>query len=151
NDLAQFVTNKERFMNTHWLNPAYLLPLVEVSPSSFTSETKLNETLSLLESIGKVPVKCNPSPAFIVPRIQALAMNEAARMVEEKVATPEDLDRAIRTGFAPRFVILGLLEFIDWGGLDTLYYASNYLQDELKDERHGPANIVKDMMERGEI
>src|SRR5690625_3697484 len=113
NDIAQFVTNKERFLNTHWLNPAYLLPLIEVSASDYTSEENMHKTIELLENIGKVPEKCKSSPEFIVPRIQALAMNEAARMVEENVATPEELDKAIRTGFAPRFVILGLLEFID--------------------------------------
>ena len=80
NELAQFVTNKERFLNTHWLNPAYLIPLVEVSPGSETGEDNLDQMVQLLEDIGKVPVKCAPSPGFIVPRIQALAMNEAARL-----------------------------------------------------------------------
>jgi len=151
NDIARFVTNKERFLNTHWLNPAYLLPLIEVSASDHTSEKSIQRTMQLLESIGKVPVRCKSSPGFIVPRIQALAMNEAARMVEEEVATPEELDKAIRTGFAPRFVILGLLEFIDWGGLDTLYYASNYLASNLEDNRHAPPSIINNMMEKGEI
>ena len=82
---------------------------------------------ALLEGIGKVPVVCAATPGFIVPRIQALAMNEAARMVEEGVASAEDIDKAIRYGFGFRFAVLGLLEFIDWGGGDILYYASRYL------------------------
>ncbi|WP_369126593.1 3-hydroxyacyl-CoA dehydrogenase family protein [Vogesella mureinivorans] len=56
-----------------------------------------------------------------MPRIQALAMNEAARMVEEGVASVEDIDIAIRTGFGLRFSVLGLLEFIDSGGGDICY------------------------------
>jgi 3-hydroxybutyryl-CoA dehydrogenase len=81
----------------------------------------------LLEGIGKVPVVCAATPGFIVPRIQALAMNEAARMVEEGVASAEDIDKAIRYGFGFRYAVLGLLEFIDWGGGDILYYASRHL------------------------
>ena len=80
---------------------------------------------------GKTPVMCAPSAGYIVPRIQALAMNEAARMVEEGVASAEDIDTAVRLGFGLRFSVLGLLEFIDWGGGDILYYASRYLAGAL--------------------
>jgi 3-hydroxybutyryl-CoA dehydrogenase len=151
NDLAEFVMHKDRFMNTHWLNPAYLIPLVEVSPSNKTSDKSLNEMFQLLEGIGKVPIKCEPSPGFIVPRIQALAMNEASRLVEEGVASIEDIDIASRVGFGLRFAVLGLLEFIDWGGADTLYHASNYLKESLKSERFTPAEIVEEKMKSGNI
>src|SRR3546814_9217157 len=60
-------------------------------------------------------VQCAPSAGYIVPRIQSLAMNEAARMVEEGVASAEDIDTAVRLGFGLRFSVLGLLEFIEIG------------------------------------
>ena len=63
-------------------------------------------------------------------------MNEAARMVEEGVASPEDIDKAIRYGFGFRYAVLGLLEFIDWGGGDILYYASRYLEGALHSDRY---------------
>ncbi|MBT2653744.1 3-hydroxybutyryl-CoA dehydrogenase [Bacillus sp. ISL-18] len=151
NELAEFVTHKGRFINTHWLNPAYLMPLVEVSPGSETREDKTNQMIQLLESIGKVPVKCAPSPGFIVPRIQALAMNEAARLMEEGVASVEDIDKASRIGFGLRFAVLGLLEFIDWGGADTLFHASHYLKQSLNSDRFSPPPIVEEMMESGNI
>ena len=88
---------------------------------------------SLLEGIGKVPVVCAARPGYIVPRIQALAMNEAARMVEEGVASAEDIDKAIKYGFGIRYANLGMLEFIDYGGGDILYYASRYLTQALGD------------------
>ncbi len=118
--LADQVDRPARFLNAHWLNPAYLVPLVEVSPGRATAKGVVDEMLRILESVGKVPVVCAASPGYIVPRIQALAMNEAARMAAEGVASPADLDRAIRVGFGLRFAVLGLLEFIDWGGGDTL-------------------------------
>ncbi|ATW24069.1 3-hydroxybutyryl-CoA dehydrogenase [Candidatus Formimonas warabiya] len=151
NDLAGQVLHPERFLCTHWLNPAYLMPLVEVSPGEHTSRNTLDQIFRLLESIGKIPVKCNPSPGFIVPRIQALAMNEAARLAEEGVASPEDIDKASRFGFGLRFAVLGLLEFIDWGGGDILYYASNYLKDSFQEDRFSPPQVVVEHMEQGHI
>ena len=77
NELQAMVSAPERFLNAHWLNPAYLVPLVELSPGSQTDAATTARLRSLLESIGKVPVVCEASPGFIVPRIQMLAMNEA--------------------------------------------------------------------------
>jgi 3-hydroxybutyryl-CoA dehydrogenase len=75
-------------------------------------------------------------------------MNEAARLLEEGVASAEDIDRAIHYGFGPRFAILGLLEFIDWGGGDILYHASNYLSKAV-DARYQAPEIVVENMQQG--
>jgi len=146
-ELAQWVTRPERFLNAHWLNPAHLMPLVELSRSETTADEVVVWLKQNLEQVGKVPVVCNNSPGYIVPRIQSLAMNEAARLVEEGVASAEDIDKAIRVGFGPRFAVLGLLEFIDWGGGDILYYASKYLSKTL-DPRFAPAQVIADNMEQ---
>ena len=147
--LAARVTRPERFINAHFLNPAYLIPLVEVSPARATREQTFEAMKSLLESAGKVVVRCAPSPGFIVPRLQAAAMNEAARLVEEGVATPEDIDRAVRAGFGPRYTAMGMCEFIDYGGLDILYYASSSLARALEAPRYEPPAIVRTMMQDG--
>ncbi|WP_416898361.1 MAG: 3-hydroxybutyryl-CoA dehydrogenase [Minwuia sp.] len=150
-ELAGHVRRPERFLNAHWLNPAYLIPLVEVSPHDGTDEAVTATVMGWLEEMGKQPVRCAPSPGFIVPRIQALAMNEAARMVEEGVASAEDIDRAIRTGFGVRFAVLGLLEFIDWGGGDILYHASRYMAGATGEDRFRAPEIVDRMMAEGRI
>jgi 3-hydroxybutyryl-CoA dehydrogenase len=147
--LAEMVTHPGRFLNAHFLNPAYLIPLVEVSPSKKTDEKTFGKTKALLESAGKVVVRCAPSPGFIVPRLQAAAMNEAARLVEEGVATPEDIDRAVRAGFGPRYTAMGLCEFIDYGGLDILYYASRSMAKALDAPRYEPPALIKRLMEEG--
>lgn len=149
--LASYLEFPQRFMNTHWLNPAFLIPLVEVSPGRDTAGDALKTMFGLLESVGKIPVKCASSPGFIVPRIQALAMNEAARLAEEGVATPEDIDKATRVGFGLRFAVLGLLEFIDFGGGDILYYASNYLREALHSDRFATPEIITENMANGKI
>ncbi|MGI9481249.1 MAG: 3-hydroxyacyl-CoA dehydrogenase NAD-binding domain-containing protein, partial [Hyphomicrobiales bacterium] len=148
-DLERFVTNPERFLNAHWLNPAFLIPLVELSPGSATSEKVTAGLKNLLEGIGKVPVICSSSPGYIVPRLQALTMNEAARMFEEGVASAEDIDKATKYGFGFRFTILGLLEFIDWGGGDILYYASKYLTQATGEDRFAAPNIIERNMTEG--
>lgn len=149
NDLQGFVTNPERFLNAHWLNPAYLVPLVELSPGDQTNPQTTEQLKALLESIGKVPVICAASPGYIVPRIQALAMNEAARMVEEGVASSEDIDKATKYGFGFRFAVLGLLEFIDWGGGDILFYASRYMVDSTGQDRFEAPEIIQQNMANG--
>ncbi len=150
-ELADLVTGPERFLNAHWLNPAYLIPLVEVSPSEKTAPEVIDDFIALLEAAGKVPVKCAASPGYIVPRIQALAMNEAARMVEEGVASAEDIDKAIRVGFGVRYATMGLIEFIDWGGGDILYYATRYLRQALDDPRFTSPDVVKRNMAEGKL
>jgi len=150
-DLSGAIVNPRRFLNVHWLNPAYLIPLVEVSPGKATDPAIIDEVKALLEGIGKVPVVCAATPGFIVPRIQALAMNEAARMVEEGVASAADIDKAIKYGFGFRFAVLGMLEFIDWGGGDILYYASRYLTQALDSERYAAPAIVERNMHEGRI
>jgi 3-hydroxybutyryl-CoA dehydrogenase len=147
--LAGLVTHPGRFLNAHFLNPAYLIPLVEVSPAKTTEEKTFQAMKGLLESAGKVVVRCAPSPGFIVPRLQAAAMNEAARLVEEGVATPEDIDKAVRAGFGPRYTAMGLCEFIDYGGLDILYYASKSMAKALDAPRYEPPALVKKLMEEG--
>jgi 3-hydroxybutyryl-CoA dehydrogenase len=150
-DLSGAVAHPQRFLNAHWLNPAFLVPLVEMSPGRHTDPAVTARLKALLEGIGKVPVICAARPGYIVPRIQALAMNEAARMVEEGVASAEELDKAIKYGFGFRFAVLGMLEFIDWGGGDILYYASRYLTKALDDPRYASPDIVARNMEAGHI
>jgi 3-hydroxybutyryl-CoA dehydrogenase len=150
-DLAAAVAHPQRFLNAHWLNPAFLVPLVELSPGARTDAVVTARLKALLEGIGKVPVVCAARPGYIVPRIQALAMNEAARMVEEGVASPEDIDKAIKYGFGVRFATLGMLEFIDWGGGDILYHASRYLTRALGDDRYAAPEIVERNMAEGRI
>ena len=150
-ELQGMVTGPQRFLNAHWLNPAFLVPLVEISPGAGTDPAVTDRLVKMLERIGKVPVVCKASPGFIVPRIQALAMNEAARLYEEGVASAEDIDKATTFGLGFRFAILGMLEFIDWGGGDILHHASRYMADATGDSRFEAPEIVTRNMKEGRI
>jgi 3-hydroxybutyryl-CoA dehydrogenase len=148
-DLAGLLHEPDRFMNTHWLNPAAVMPIVEVMPGAATNEDAVGAMTGHLRTLGKIPVRCSASAGYIVPRIQALAMNEAARLVEEGVADAETVDLACRLGFGVRFATMGLLEFVDWGGADILLYASGYLAGALGSDRYEAPAIVAEKVQDG--
>ncbi|SDB82002.1 3-hydroxyacyl-CoA dehydrogenase [Raineyella antarctica] len=148
-ELAGLVPRTERFLNAHWLNPAFINLLVEVSPHEDTDPRVTEALKAELELVGKVPVVCACSPGFIVPRLQALIMNEAARMVSEGVATAADIDKATRFGLGLRFASLGVLEFIDFGGNDILYYADRYLSRTIDEYRYAVPAVIEQNMREG--
>jgi 3-hydroxybutyryl-CoA dehydrogenase len=150
-ELAQAVARPARFLNAHWLNPAYLMPVVELSTHAGTSADALARLRALLVSIGKMPVVCGPTPGYIVPRLQALIMNEAARMVEEGAATPEEIDKATRYGLGLRFAALGVVEFIDWGGADILHHASREMSASVDAARYAAPAIVDRLVAEGHL
>jgi 3-hydroxybutyryl-CoA dehydrogenase len=149
--LADIVRLPGRFLNMHWLNPAYLIPVVELSCHPGTDAAVLERTKSLMEGIGKLPVVCGASPGYIVPRLQALIMNEAARMIEEGAATAEEIDKATRYGLGLRFAALGVVEFIDFGGCDILHHASREMSASLDKGRYTAPAIVGRMVSEGRL
>jgi 3-hydroxybutyryl-CoA dehydrogenase len=149
--MADAVRGVERFLVVHWLNPAHIIPLVEVVPGQATAGAVVERTIAALEKLGKVPVRCADSPGFIGPRMQALLMNEAVRLVEEGVATPEDVDRAFKAGMGFRYATVGIFEFIDWGGVDILHRASGFLAKALGDDRFRAARLVEEKIARNEL
>ncbi|MEY4711340.1 MAG: hypothetical protein RIS88_790 [Pseudomonadota bacterium] len=150
-DIAPLVSRPERFLNMHWLNPAYLIPVVEISTHPGTLAEVVVRTRAFMQSIGKLPVVCGVAPGFIVPRLQALVMNEAARMVEEGVASAEDIDTATRYGMGLRFAAIGVVEFIDFGGVDILHHASREMARSINPDRYAEPAIVARMMEQGHL
>lgn len=149
--LAALVHRPERFLNMHWLNPAYVIPVVELSCHAGTDPAVLARTKAIMEGIGKLPVVCGASPGYIVPRLQALVMNEAARMIEEGAATAEEIDKATRYGLGLRFAALGVVEFIDFGGCDILHHASREMSASIDRARYTAPAIVDRMVDEGRL
>lgn len=149
--IAAFVHRPERFLNMHWLNPAYLIPVVELSAHAGTDAGVLRRVTAMLESIGKLPVLCAQAPGYIVPRLQALVMNEAARMIEEGIATAEEIDKATRHGLGLRFAAMGVVEFIDFGGCDILHHASREMSASIDAQRYAAPAILGRMVGQGRL
>ncbi len=149
--LARLVQGPERFLNIHWLNPAYIIPVVELSTHAVTAPQVLARARSLMEGIGKLPVVCSDAPGYIVPRLQALIMNEAARMIEEGAATAEEIDKATRYGLGLRFAAIGVVEFIDFGGADILHHASRELSSAIDATRYKAPAILDQRIAAGHL
>jgi 3-hydroxybutyryl-CoA dehydrogenase len=149
--LAALVRRPERFFNMHWLNPAYLIPVVELSTHPATDPGAVLRTREVMESIGKLPVVCGVAPGYIVPRLQALIMNEAARMIEEGVASAEEIDKATRYGLGLRFAAIGVVEFIDFGGADILHHASREMSGSIDPGRYTAPAVIDRMMEENRL
>lgn len=145
--LSKFVSGRKRFLVAHWLNPAELMPLVEVVPSRFTAEEITRQVIDWLEAIGKVPIRCADRPGFASTRILVLLLNEAVRLYQEHVASPADIDKAVIYGLGLRLASgQGPLEFIDYSGVDMLYRASQSLCNQLKDTRFSAHKVVREMI-----
>ncbi|UCF93612.1 MAG: hypothetical protein JSW39_05475 [Desulfobacterales bacterium] len=138
-------------VSAHWLNPAFLIPLVEVAFGEKTHAWARVRMCDFLRDIGKIPVTLRTSPGFVVPRIQAAAMNEAVRILEEGITTAEEIDTAIKAGFGFRLGVLGLIEFVDLGGVDILFHAGEYLHATLGGEHFKPPRLVRAKMDRAEV
>jgi 3-hydroxybutyryl-CoA dehydrogenase len=143
-------TRPGNVVSAHWLNPAFLIPLVEVTHGQKTHPWAAARMCDFLRSIGKIPVNMKTSPGFIVPRIQAAAMNEAIRILEEGVATAAEIDTAIKAGFGFRLGVMGLIEFVDLGGVDILYHAGEYLHNKLGGDQFEPPRLVREKMASNE-
>jgi 3-hydroxybutyryl-CoA dehydrogenase len=149
--LWEVSSRPENIITAHWLNPAFIILLVEIAIGDRTSKRVAERAKAFLLEVGKVPVILKNSPGFILPRIQTAAMNKAVRLLDEGVTTAEDLDTAIKAGFGFRLAVLGLIEFIDLGGVDILYHASNFLYGALGQQQFKLLDSVREKMEAGEI
>ena len=97
--IAGATTTPERVIGLHFFIPAEIMKLVEVIPGEKTSLDTVNKSIDVINDIKKIPVKCMDSPGFIVNRLFLLFQNEAARLLDEKIASSEDIDNAIKLPF----------------------------------------------------
>lgn len=125
----------ERFIITHFWNPAHLIPLVEVVPGKATSEKTVEQTMDLLEQLGKKAILVRKEvPGFIGNRLQFALFREAQYLMSEGVASKEDIDLAVTHSIGRRLPITGPLMSADFTGLDIVHAISEYLYEDLCSE-----------------
>ncbi|MFW9847321.1 MAG: 3-hydroxyacyl-CoA dehydrogenase family protein [Candidatus Thorarchaeota archaeon] len=151
-DIAEGIAKPERFVGAHWMNPPYVLPLVEIIPGLKTSDDVVNSVRFFLEeTCEKRTVTCGDAPGFLVNRMAAAVLVEAARMVEDGVASFEDIDRAWKEHMGYIFLQFGPFGNIDHIGLDVINLAANYLAFVLEDERFRPPAWLQEKVETGDL
>jgi 3-hydroxyacyl-CoA dehydrogenase len=151
-DIAEGMSKPERFIGAHWMNPPYVLPLVEIIPGPKTDDGVIIAVRTFLEeTCGKRTVTCGDAPGFLVNRMAAAVLVEAAKMVEEGIASFEDIDRAWKKHMGYIFLQFGPFGNIDHIGLDVINLAANYLAFVLEDERFRPPAWLQEKIEAGDL
>ena len=143
--LSADLKNANRFIGIHFFNPAPLMPLVEVIPGLLTDKSLPQEIYDLMKNWGKVPVIAKDIPGFIVNRIARPFYGEALRIVEENIATPEQVDEAMRTLGDFR---MGPFELMDLIGIDVNFSVTTTVyKDYFYDPKYKPSLLQQRMSE----
>lgn len=136
-EVAQAVTNPERFCGMHWWNPPDLLPLVEITKGEKTGQEAAELVHALALSLGKKPVIVRKDILGIIGnRLQYAVLREALHIMEMGAAGPAEIDAAMKYGPGFRYPTIGPFETVDLGGLDLFRTVSNYLFAELSTAQH---------------
>ncbi|MBW2149827.1 MAG: 3-hydroxyacyl-CoA dehydrogenase family protein [Deltaproteobacteria bacterium] len=145
--LAGYTRRPDRFIGMHFFSPASIMKLVEVIPGVDTAQDTIQKTMNIAGEIGKEPILTADRAGFVVNRLLFAFFNEAWRMVDEGVARPEDIDKAIKLGLNHP---LGIFEMQDLVGLDSALAVSGILQEEYG-ERFRPAPMLKRKVAAGHL
>lgn len=142
---------KTRIVGTHFWNPPYLIPLVEVVKSDYTSEEVINKTMELLKTVKKHPIRVNKDvPGFVANRLQHALWREAISIVENGIADAKTVDEAVKYSFGLRLPHLGPIENADMVGTDLTLSIHDYILKHL-DNSIEAAPIVRKMVKAGEL
>jgi 3-hydroxybutyryl-CoA dehydrogenase len=149
--LIEKASSPERFLITHFFNPAQHVPLVEIIRHEKTPEQMVQRVMKLMRAIGKSPVLLKKDvPGFIANRLQTALMREAFFLLREGVADARDIDTVMKDGIGFRWAFVGPIETADFGGLDTWKRVMDNLAPELDPSTTAPA-IISELVEKGDL
>ncbi|MCB2227585.1 MAG: 3-hydroxyacyl-CoA dehydrogenase family protein [Desulfarculaceae bacterium] len=147
--LAGATAHPERVLGLHFFGPVPLMGLVEVIQAEATSDEVFERSLAFIRSLGKTPVKVRRDlPGFVMNRVFAAALSEAADLVAAGVATPEDVDAGMRLGYGWK---AGPFEIADNAGLDTIALIDDFLVSMGEEKLISRSGLVKRMVEEGRL
>ncbi len=146
--IAEVLAEPGRFLGVHFFNPVHLMALVEVVRGSRTDAAVLDAGVAFARGLGKEPIVVRDAPGFASSRLGVALGLEAMRMVEEGVAEPAAIDRAMELGYRHP---MGPLRLTDLVGLDVRLAIAEYLHEKLGGERYRPPAILRRMVEEGKL
>ncbi len=130
--IGAFTQRQDKILNTHYFNPPYLIPLVELIRSPKTSDETLQVAYDLMVKIGKTPAIIQKEvPGFVGPRLQAAVIREAFSIVERGIASAEDVDLVVRNSFGRRLSVAGPFQVFELAGWDLVLAAFEELYKDL--------------------
>jgi 3-hydroxybutyryl-CoA dehydrogenase len=144
--LAAATRRPAQFIGMHFMNPPPVMQLIEIIRGLQTSDETYETTIALAKRFGKTTVTSKDSPGFIVNRILIPLLNEACFALQEGLASPEDIDTAVKLGLNHP---MGPLTLADFVGLDTCLYIAEVLHRELGDDKYRPAPLLRTYVAAG--
>jgi 3-hydroxybutyryl-CoA dehydrogenase len=151
--ISSFLRNPERSIVTHFFNPPYTLPLVEIVPGIRTSDSTVKEMMEFYSRLKNHrglmrPIRVKEVPGFLVNRILVPVLNEAAIMLDEGVADARDIDTAMKLGAG---FPMGPLELADMVGIDVTFDVIRILYEEYADQKYRPSLLLKRMVDSNKL
>ncbi len=149
-EIAAATKRPDKVAGMHFFNPAQLMKLVEVIRGHYSSDETIETVIDLARRMGKEPIEVKKdAPGFVVNRILMPHFIEAIRIVEEGIATVEDVDTAVKLGLN---YPMGPFELMDFTGNDIGYHVMEYLHNELNKElKFAPPNLLKTLVRAGRL
>lgn len=148
--IAEATSRPERVVGLHWLNPPHLMPVVEVCRGPRTSDEVMEVTYELARRAGRQPIRVERDvPGFLVNRLQFALLREAFHIVDEGIASAEDVDRAVQGGLGLRWAAVGPFRVVDLAGLATFRAVAAQLFPRLAADTT-PPGVLAEKLERGE-
>lgn len=150
--MASVTHRPDRFLVAHYFNPPYLMPLVEIVRGSHTSEETVQAVFHLMKQIGKQPIICQKEAlGFIGNRLQLVLWREAFNIVQRGIATPEDVDLAVKSSFGRRLGVAGPFEIFEHNdGYDLTLQCEKYMLPDM-DTSSEPYPLLLEMVEKGRL
>ena len=148
--LAEAVSNPARFLGVHFSNPAPFIPGVELIPHEGTDPAAIEVVEEIVRATGKETARVKDSTGFVLNRLQYALFHEATQLVEEGVATPEDIDTIVRTTFGFRLPVFGPFAIADMAGLDVYSFCYASLQTRWP-ERFATPDSLKELVDAGKF
>ncbi|MCH6264959.1 3-hydroxyacyl-CoA dehydrogenase NAD-binding domain-containing protein [Neobacillus citreus] len=151
NRISEPLKHRDRFIGTHFFMPAAIIPLVEIIRGDKTSDQVCDEVMQFFKKIHKEPVLIQKDiPGFIGNRIQHAMAREAISLLEEGIATAEEIDTVVRWSLGVRLLFTGPLEQRDLNGLDVHHHIASYLYKDLEN-RTEPSRLLSEKVQNGEL
>lgn len=148
-EIAAATKRPDKVVGMHFFNPAQVMKLVEVIRGYYTSNETIAATEELSKQMGKITVEVKiDSPGFIVNRIMMASAIEAVKLLQEGVASVEDIDKAVKLGLN---YPMGPFELMDFTGVDINVFVADYFCDEFKDSRWNPPLAIKQLIKAGRL
>lgn len=147
-DLAKMTDRPEKCIGMHFFNPIHRMDLVEVVIGNATSEQTKSSIIDLVLMLNKKPIIVKNSPGYVVNRLLLPQINEAINILEEGIATKEDIDSAVKMGLHHP---MGPFELADFIGLDICLSILNVLHKKFDDPKYQPSQLLKTMVDKGKL